>query len=89
MTKKTTGQIENETIDRMYKCIDKRHKDNMAILEILRQYIETNKDIRFSQALVNLKIVEPYEMFDGISTCRIWADEFYREPSVILKRIGK
>lgn len=34
-----------------------RYKYNMEILDILKKYLTTYKDIRFSQALYNLNII--------------------------------
>lgn len=59
------------------KDIFQRYKFNMEILDILRQYLTTYKDIRFSQALYNLNIIND-------NTLDYF---FYEEPKHILRRM--
>lgn len=54
-----------------------RYKYNMEILDILRQYLTTYKDIRFSQALYNLNILD----------ANIMKYFYYIEPKHILRRM--
>lgn len=61
---------------------EKRKQDNAAILAVLTQYLADNPDMRFSQALSNLDIVQQYNS-DGTA----WKDEYYLEPGEILKRM--
>lgn len=54
---------------------DNRLQLNLELLRILEAYIRTYEDMRFSQALINLGLVDPGK------------DEFYVEPSELLKRV--
>lgn len=60
-----------------YKETFDRYKDNMEILDILKKYLTTYKDIRFSQALYNLNIIND-KALDYF---------FYEEPKHILRRM--
>lgn len=54
-----------------------RYSANMEILDILKKYLTTYKDIRFSQALYNLNIIDNNTI-----------DYFYyKEPKFILSKI--
>jgi hypothetical protein len=67
---------------------EQRKKDNAAILTVLTQYLEANPDMRFSQALCNLNIVNyinGYNSYNRIDT--FWKDEYYLEPGEIIKRM--
>lgn len=63
-----------------------RKEENEKLLKILKDYLEANPDIRFIQALWNLRIIDrdpvwnPGEINPPI-------DRFYEEPSETLKRI--
>ena len=61
--------------------ISKRQESNMKILNMLRDYLNTYPDIRFSQALFNLGIVRMDE-----KSCNI-IDPFYEEPVDVLERV--
>jgi hypothetical protein len=63
------------------KKISKRQETNMKILNMLRDYLNTYPDIRFSQALFNLGIVRMDE-----KSCNI-IDPFYEEPVDVLERV--
>lgn len=54
-----------------------RYSANMEILDILRKYLTTYKDIRFSQALYNLNIIDD-------NTIKYF---YYQEPKFILRKI--
>ncbi len=54
-----------------------RYSANMEILDILKEYLTTYKDIRFSQALFNLNII-------GNNTIDYF---YYQEPKFILRKI--
>lgn len=54
---------------------DNRLQLNLELLRILEAYLRTYEDMRFSQALINLGLVDPGK------------DEFYVEPSELLKRV--
>lgn len=63
-----------------------RKEENEKLLKILKDYLEANPDIRFIQALWNLRIIDrdpvwnPGEINPPI-------DRFYEEPGETLKRI--
>lgn len=63
-----------------------RKEGNEKLLQLLKDYLEANSDIRFIQALWNLKIIDkepswnPGEVNPPI-------DRFYEEPAETLKRI--
>lgn len=59
---------------------------NREIVKILAEYIEKYPDIRFSQALYNLSLVNTYESGNGPN---FWYDEYHTESETILKRIPK
>lgn len=62
------------------KSINKRYLDNQKILEKLSLYLEQNQDIRFIQALWNLKIITS----DNDNKVE---DRYNEEPSNTLKRV--
>lgn len=62
--------------------MNKRLVANRTILDVLTQYIEAHPDIRFSQALFNLGIVE----FDS-NVEHVWKDDYHLEPEEILERM--
>ena len=53
---------------------DKRIECNREILRKLSEYLTANPDMRFSQALMNLNIVNGY-------------NDYYLEPDEVLKRM--
>lgn len=57
-----------------------RKEENEKLLKILKDYLEANPDIRFIQALWNLKLIDS-KIGEGI------IDRFYEEPNETLKRI--
>lgn len=57
-----------------------RKEENEKLLKILKDYLEANPDIRFIQALWNLKLIDS-KIGEGI------IDRFYEEPGETLKRI--
>lgn len=57
-----------------------RKEENEKILKLLKDYLEANPDIRFIQALWNLKLIDS-KIGEGI------IDRFYEEPNETLKRI--
>jgi len=57
-----------------------RQQANLALLQHLTDMINNNPDIRFSQALVNLELVQ----YLGDHT---WVDDYYLEPRDLLKRV--
>lgn len=65
-----------------------RQEGNERLLELLREYLINNPDIRFIQALWNLRIIDrdpiwnPGEISNPI-------DRFYEEPEETLKRISR
>lgn len=65
-----------------------RYKNNLILLNMLREYLENNPDIRFIQALWNLKIIDS-KITEGIGhEIIVPIDRFYEEPFETLKRIG-
>jgi len=66
--------------------ISKRREANSEILQTLKLYLDNNPQIRFSQALVNLNIIE--QELDKQGNL-ITKDPFYEEPIDVLNRIKK
>ena len=64
-----------------------RQEANNEILQRLALEIVRYPDLRFSQILVNLNIVEK-ATYSNINV-NLWEDEFYTEPQDILKRMSK
>lgn len=65
-----------------------RYKNNLILLNMLREYLENNPDIRFIQALWALKIIDS-KVEEGVGhEIIVPVDRFYEEPSETLKRIG-
>jgi len=62
-----------------------RQKANRELVKILHAYVEAQPDVRFSQLLRNLDMVEEDRGKDGLVLG--WKNEFYREPEDILKRV--
>jgi hypothetical protein len=62
-----------------------RLEANREILRRLQAYLEADPDMRFSQALRNLRIVEEVDGSDAY----YWEDDFYTESSEIVKRMDK
>lgn len=65
-----------------------RYKNNLIILNILREYLENNPDIRFIQALWNLGIIDRDSIWN-IGEINNPIDRFYEEPDETLKRISR
>lgn len=63
----------------------KRYADNMKILQILSSFLEAYPDMRFSQSLLALGILEVDDSKDEFQI----KDPFSEEPSVVLNRIKK
>ena len=63
----------------------KRYADNMKILQILSSFFEAYPDMRFSQSLLALGILEVDDSKDEFQI----KDPFYEEPSAVLNRIKK
>lgn len=65
-----------------------RKEGNEKLLQLLKDYLEANPDIRFIQALWNLRIIDrdpvwnPGEISPPI-------DRFYEEPNETLERINR
>lgn len=57
-----------------------RHDYNKLILDKISEYLDTYPDIRFGQALVNLKILEYSDIEDNKGFLLV-KDPFYEEPS--------
>lgn len=62
---------------------------NKQLLKILKDYLETNPDIRFIQALWNLNIIDlrTVTLSPELRHIEI-VDRFYEEPDETLKRIS-
>jgi hypothetical protein len=64
-----------------------RQKDNLEILNRLREYVATSPDERFGQILRNIGIINDYrDEEDGLHK---WANHFNEEPSDMLKRMDE
>lgn len=71
-------------VDTPYKLkINNRARDNKAILDVLRDLIESNPDLRFGQILFNWKFVNWNSCGAGVTI----HDPFYEEPADTLKRV--
>lgn len=57
-----------------------RKEANWELLNMLSVYLMANPEIRFGQALTNLRIVEGKDSFD-------WKNHFYEEPADMLARV--
>lgn len=64
-----------------------RQEYNKKILAILSEYVEKYPDMRFTQALWNLKLIDHEPIIDHKPLIII--DRYYEEPWVTLERIGK
>lgn len=66
-----------------------RIKSNQRLLEILKETLCKNPDLRFIQALWALKIIDSQvTMSHGCGLITTPVDRFYEESSETLKRIG-
>lgn len=65
-----------------------RIKANQRLLEILKETLCKNPDLRFIQALWTLKIIDS-KVEEGVGhEIIVPVDRFYEEPTETLKRIG-
>lgn len=65
-----------------------RIKANQRLLEILKETLCKNMDLRFIQALWALKIIDS-KVEEGVGhEIIVPVDRFYEEPAETLKRIG-
>lgn len=64
-----------------------RKEENEKLLKILKDYLEANPDIRFIQALWNLKIIDDKIIEGNGHDIVVLVDRFYEEPGETLKRI--
>jgi hypothetical protein len=62
-----------------------RRKDNLKIIEKLKDYFIENPEIRFWQGLFNLGIISGW--IDDYSQCYRFDDKHHEEPDVTLKLI--
>lgn len=67
------------------KKISKRQECNRQLIEILSNYLESYPDMRFGQALVNLKILKTRTDVDHFEI----VDPFNEEPVDMLNRVIK
>lgn len=65
-----------------------RIKANQRLLEILKETLCKNPDLRFIQALWALKIIDSKVKEGSGHEIIVPVDRFYEEPSETLKRIG-
>ena len=65
-----------------------RTKANQRLLEILKETLCKNPDLRFIQALWALKIIDSKVEKESGHEIIVPVDRFYEEPSETLKRIG-
>lgn len=64
----------------------KRKECNAIILKKLTEYLRDNPSMRFNQALINLDIVVNARDLQGIYST-FCQDDYYTEPSEVLKRM--
>lgn len=65
-----------------------RIEANLKLLEILRETLCKNPELRFIQALWSLKIIDSKVEEGAGHEIIVPVDRFYEEPSETLKRIG-
>lgn len=67
---------------------EKRRYTNGELVMLLYKLIQENPTMRFSQILSNFDFVKQ-DQIDDISggTTQFWQDEFYLEPTELLKRV--
>lgn len=66
-----------------------RKEENEKILEILKNYLESNPNVRFIQALWALNIIDRKIIDDPAHEIYVPVDRFYEEPNETLKRITR
>lgn len=66
-----------------------RYKNNLILLNMLREYLDNNPDIRFIQALWALKIIDNEIIEGNEHDIAVPVDRFYEEPDETLKRISQ
>ena len=84
--------LENRITDKNVKNENlkmNRKEGNEKLLQLLKDYLEANPDIRFIQALWNLHIIDgrTIVLSPEASYTEI-IDRFYEEPAETLKRMG-
>lgn len=66
-----------------------RQQANLEILKKLSRYLHVYPDVRFSQALHNLRLVSEHTYDDSNGDpVYTWKDEFYVEPNMLLQRMN-
>lgn len=66
-----------------------RKEGNKKLLQLLKDYLEANPDIRFIQALWNLKIIDDKIIEGNGHDIIVPVDRFYEEPGETLERINR
>lgn len=66
-----------------------RKEGNEKLLQLLKDYLEANPDIRFIQALWNLNIIDDKIIEGNGHDIVVLVDRFYEEPDETLKRISR
>lgn len=73
--------------------ISTRQPINQKLVDILQTLVKQYPDMRFSQILGAFDFVlseyEPHASGEAELATRVWRDEFYAEPDVILARVKK
>lgn len=73
----------------MNKNLNERIKSNQKLLELLKETLCKNPELRFIQALWDLGIIDARTITGhGWGLVLVPTDRFYEEPSETLKRIG-
>ena len=73
----------------MDKNVSERIKSNQKLLELLKETLCKNPELRFIQALWSLKIIDSKVEEGAGHEIIVPVDRFYEEPSETLKRIGQ
>lgn len=66
-----------------------RQEGNKKLLKLLEEYLTNNPDIRFIQALWNLKIIDDKIIEGNGHDIVVPVDRFYEEPDETLERISR
>jgi hypothetical protein len=62
-----------------------RQEANLKLADILKEMIQNNPDIRFSQVLYAFGFIKPNR--PTIDAGDYWQNEFYTEPTEVLERV--
>lgn len=79
-----------QTVNALFDKQNNRLADNIELVKILTDLVNTNPDLRFSQILANFDFVKQIPQYhhevDEIIG-HVWLDEYNLEPSELLERV--